>query len=279
MDDIELLNAVMTGFDFESDTEFADYLNIDRSTISNIKNGKQKMSILLKLRLLDKLGYLATSSLVESITPASISERIRSFNQENARRTAKVNREARSTNEPGNTSSQTLIEFIEETIEGCKAKRQEATIEKLSSIKSKISNGQSLETLDRIQIAEGLHTLDREMWPLSILNITQYCANDELLAHELQRVSTATFLEKFKRLLNSKSDKQLAKDLGVTSQTISALRKNPDNLGSPTGLKILYGLGDKGVITDFDTKELKQILEDNSRFYTFVQNSTSKEED
>ena len=310
MNDAELIEAVMFRFGFRTDTEFANYLNVDQSTISSIRSGKLKMSAGLKLRLIDKRGYLAASSLVEAITPRAISERIRGFNQRNAQRIAEANVQYNEpiATEPCHThqhdnegiatvpcqthqqdnenittercqTHQKIIEFIRETKKN-DAKEVDLEIQtKIDMILHKLSRAAELTFRERIFIVEGLNHFDPDLWPLSVQNISGYCSSDERLLMELDRISVATFLEKFKRVFESKSDKQLAAALSVKSQTISVLRKNPEKLGSPTGLKILYALGEKNVVDDFNTKELKRLLEDNKTLYEHLKENQQPEKE
>lgn len=89
MNDSELLDAVIEGFGLKNDAELARFLGVTPGNLSHVRQGKQSLGLLQKIKILDKIGYLAVSNWVERVSPSSLGRLIRDTNQ------AMVNRRIR----------------------------------------------------------------------------------------------------------------------------------------------------------------------------------------
>ncbi len=75
--DTKLLDLIKKGFDIPNDAQVAIFLGITKTTIHSIRHGKAKFGIMQRLKLLDKIAFLKTRSIVESIFPEKLSLAIR----------------------------------------------------------------------------------------------------------------------------------------------------------------------------------------------------------
>jgi len=281
MNDIELLDTAKKsfGFDTDSDQDFADYLDVDQSTISGIRTGKAGMSIGLRLKLMDKRGFQMASSLVESITPEHIAERIRKFNYNNAKKIARDNRAKKIKSKPPQevSTNKKLLSFLLET-NNCDSPSSLSSVWEIPNpIIKKLELDQDLLLAEHLKIVEALFKKDPGIWPMSINGISEYCATSQQLLTKLESIAASVFLDKFKQIADLKSDKDLAEFLGVSKQHVSAIKKDPSKLGAPTSLKILLELMTKSPDKTFDPEVLKLPTGKNEDFAKYINDNTKKE--
>lgn len=239
MEDYELLDQVKIFFGLETDASLADYLNVDPSTIANIRAGRASMGDLLKIKLLDKYGFSRVGLLVEMLTTKSLAKKLRSFHHSNAKKIALRNKSRRS--QDGN-----LLNFIRE----CSGILSDEDLSKFLSldflkIKRADAGKTTLELKDRLKIVEALYAFDTNVWPMPIKNISEYCSSAENLLNKLIEVSELTLLDGLKKSLALRSDNDLAEFLGVSKQHISAVRKGSSKIGIELMVKI-FGAIEKG---------------------------------
>ncbi|MFK5914603.1 MAG: hypothetical protein QM484_09515 [Woeseiaceae bacterium] len=76
--DANLIDMIKDGFDFKYDSQVAAYLDINKTSIHNIRQGNRKLGIMQRLKLLDKIAFIKTINLIEDILPEKLSKKIRS---------------------------------------------------------------------------------------------------------------------------------------------------------------------------------------------------------
>jgi len=72
--DIELLDALKGYLGYKTDVQLADYLKLTRHAIYKIRANEVKLGNLQRLKILDKLGYLAAVSFIQSLAPKYLAE-------------------------------------------------------------------------------------------------------------------------------------------------------------------------------------------------------------
>lgn len=78
INDDKLLDELKEGFSLKNDAQIAEFLGITRATIHNVRHKKVRLGIMQRLKILDKIGFLKTRQLIESIAPKSLASLIES---------------------------------------------------------------------------------------------------------------------------------------------------------------------------------------------------------
>jgi hypothetical protein len=74
--DDKLIDLIKKGFGYKTDTEVAKYLGLNKSTIHNVRHKTTQLGILQRLKILDKIAFLETRSIMSSMLPENLSEAI-----------------------------------------------------------------------------------------------------------------------------------------------------------------------------------------------------------
>ena len=80
MNDSDLLDVVKEGFGLKNDVELSIFLEVTSANISYVRNGKQGLGLIQKLKILDKISYLAVSNWVERVSPRGLGRIIKETN-------------------------------------------------------------------------------------------------------------------------------------------------------------------------------------------------------
>ena len=84
----ELLDIIKKGFNLRSDAALAARLGISRTAISSVRTGKCRLSIVQRLKVLDKIAFLNVRNWVERVSTENISESLRNYSNQQAGRIA-----------------------------------------------------------------------------------------------------------------------------------------------------------------------------------------------
>lgn len=88
MEDKELLTQLQRRFECKTNTDLAAVLGVSGSYLSQIRTGHLTMSVKVRLRALDKLGYVVARDALLSVTPRKIKSTLKKI--DNLRATKKV---------------------------------------------------------------------------------------------------------------------------------------------------------------------------------------------
>jgi len=79
--EIELLDQVKKGFALSSDAALATLLGIDRTSIYAVRAGKGRLGVIQRLKVLDRISFLKTRRLVESLLPENLAKEVVRWSQ------------------------------------------------------------------------------------------------------------------------------------------------------------------------------------------------------
>jgi DNA-binding XRE family transcriptional regulator len=79
-----LLDEIRKGFGFESDAQLAAWLGVDRTAIYAVRDGRSRLSAIQRLKVLDRLGFLKSRKLVESLLPQKLAAEVTRWSQQAA---------------------------------------------------------------------------------------------------------------------------------------------------------------------------------------------------
>jgi transcriptional regulator with XRE-family HTH domain len=86
--DAVLLDKLKLGFGYKSDLEIAGFLDVSSNTISKIRTGKQKLSVIQRLKVMDRLLTVQIRDLLISMSPEAIGNEIHRLSLRGAERLA-----------------------------------------------------------------------------------------------------------------------------------------------------------------------------------------------
>ncbi len=86
--DARLLDELREGFGLPTDSALAAWLGIDPSALSGVRTGRHGFGILQRLKVLDRMGFLRTRKLVESLVPETLAAEIVRWSHRNANQRA-----------------------------------------------------------------------------------------------------------------------------------------------------------------------------------------------
>ncbi len=84
--DHRLMDLLKQGFDLANDSQRADFLGINRTTLHHVRHGTAQLRLMQKLKVLDRLAFLKARNLVESIVPERLAQAIRQGSNQLAHR-------------------------------------------------------------------------------------------------------------------------------------------------------------------------------------------------
>jgi hypothetical protein len=272
-DDNELLDLVREGFGLDNDAQLADYLKMSRPTIYNIRKRNGKLGGIQRLHLLDKLGFLATRSVVESVSPRSLANKIRGFTQRTA-----VNIANNNLGQNVITSAKEIVYLLMQLLQINSKKDLEVYLDITPSTFDRVVNDiEDFDIISRLKIIENLSKSKEININFPISNIVALATNtEELLQHisdstEDEQISNdpeENLIENFKSILNFKDDKSLAKELGVSPQHISQSKQDVSKLGIRPRIKMLALIDSMTNDSNkFDPEELITLLSDSEAIY------------
>ncbi len=79
----ELLSKLRKRLGHDNDTQFAEALGIKKAFFSDLKAGRREIPPMIRLKILDKLGYLSARDALLALTPKGFAERVKTV--DNAR--------------------------------------------------------------------------------------------------------------------------------------------------------------------------------------------------
>jgi len=71
-----LLDKLRTRLELKNDAALAELIGVKASFVSDLRAGRRKFPLSAKLKILDKLGYLAARDALLSMTPQAFAERV-----------------------------------------------------------------------------------------------------------------------------------------------------------------------------------------------------------
>jgi hypothetical protein len=88
--DGRLLDELREGFGVHSDAELAAWLGIDPSALSGVRRGRHGFAKAQRLKVLDRIGFLRTRKLVESLIPERLAAEVVRWSHRNANAQARA---------------------------------------------------------------------------------------------------------------------------------------------------------------------------------------------
>ena len=82
--DSRLLDELREGFRIDSDKALAAWLGIEPSTLSVVRTGRHGFGQIQRLKVLDRIGFLRTRRLLESLLPDRLAQEVVDWSQRNA---------------------------------------------------------------------------------------------------------------------------------------------------------------------------------------------------
>ncbi len=82
--DSRLLDELRDGFGIESDRALAAWLGIKPSTLSVVRTGRHGFGEVQRLKVFDRIGFLRTRRVVESLLPKRLADEVVAWSQRNA---------------------------------------------------------------------------------------------------------------------------------------------------------------------------------------------------
>ena len=73
----ELLSKLRKRLGHDNDTQFAEALGIKKAFFSDLKAGRREIPPMIRLKILDKLGYLSARDALLALTPKGFAERVK----------------------------------------------------------------------------------------------------------------------------------------------------------------------------------------------------------
>lgn len=82
--DSRLLDELRVGFAIESDRALAAWLGIEPSTLSVVRTGQHGFGQIQRLKVLDRIGFLRSRRLLESLLPDRLAQEVIAWSERNA---------------------------------------------------------------------------------------------------------------------------------------------------------------------------------------------------
>jgi transcriptional regulator with XRE-family HTH domain len=83
-----LLQEIKEGFGLDNDAQIAAWLGISRAAISSVRDGRSRLGALQRLKVLDRLGFLRSRRLLESLLSPRIAAEVVKWSQAAAQKDA-----------------------------------------------------------------------------------------------------------------------------------------------------------------------------------------------
>lgn len=246
-----LLDRIAEGFNIKSDRELGIRLGISYQTIRRIRKENATLNWKQRFVCMDKLGFLHARAGLEAISPASLASRIRKFTNNTSSNITKSRDKA----EYKGNADNNLIEFL------IREKRlaDNPIFRSNLNISDKALDKRKLTDKDRIAIISALGYLQEDTWNIDQKDLYRLSTSSEQLFEELlNKAATKTseheddniLLDNFKRLVDIKSEKDLADLLDLSDSQLGNIRGGRAHLPPRACLIIACELDKKAGMKD-----------------------------
>lgn len=262
--DNDLLDQVKNGLGLRNETELANRLDMSTSALYKIRTGKNSLSVKQRLVIADKIGALNVGSVLKSISPGFLSNKIQQIAVKSARNIA-------STNEKHIKSDDSELALI--LMEISEREKNPSIFNALKLTKSEIKKAKEdklkLTSAKRIELISNLGFLDEERWKFPQTELKEYANSSKALTSKMLSLSLTSkgsvdseqidILNAFKNIRMCENDSELASILELTPQQVSHARKGLYKLSPMALLKMAYEI-DK-IYKDENPLDYQAVLE------------------
>jgi transcriptional regulator with XRE-family HTH domain len=107
----KIFDTLKKRLELETDQQLAEFIGVKKSFLSELRSGKRELPAVTKLKILDKIGYLAARDTMLALTPSGFAAKIKALG--NARMTVDLSKFDDSPNEAKDTAAKEFMDAVE----------------------------------------------------------------------------------------------------------------------------------------------------------------------